>query len=63
MGRTGIPPPRPGGDRRIPRGIVHATLNPADQDAVILAILSPPPPRPLPCRRRGEEPWKSLRPA
>jgi quercetin dioxygenase-like cupin family protein len=52
----------PGEVAHIPKGIVHATFNPTDHDAVILAILSP-------AAAQGaflvdvskEEPWRSIR--
>lgn len=52
----------PGEVAHIPRGIVHATFNPTDRDAVILAILSPAAAKgPFLVDVSGEEPWKSIR--
>jgi quercetin dioxygenase-like cupin family protein len=52
----------PGEMAHIPRGRVHATFNPTDRDAVILAILSPAAAAgPFLVDVSGEEPWKSLR--
>jgi quercetin dioxygenase-like cupin family protein len=46
----------------IPRGVVHATFNSSDEDAVILAILSPAATvGPFMVDVSGEEPWRSLR--
>ncbi len=46
----------------IPRGIVHATFNPTDRDAVILAILSPASTQgPFLVDVSGEAPWNALR--
>lgn len=54
---------KPGEVAHIPKGVVHATFNPTDRDAVILAILSPAVyPGPFALDVSGEEPWKSLRP-
>lgn len=52
----------PGEVAHIPRGIVHATFNPTDADAVILAILSPAAAQgPFLVDVSAEEPWCSLR--
>lgn len=46
----------------IPRGVVHATFNPTDRDAVILAILSPAVfAGPFAVDVSAEAPWASLR--
>ncbi|GAA5482701.1 cupin domain-containing protein [Haloferula sargassicola] len=46
----------------IPAGVVHATFNPGEADAMILAILSPGASEgPFAVDVSGEEPWKSLR--
>jgi quercetin dioxygenase-like cupin family protein len=46
----------------IPKGIVHATFNSSDKDAVILAILSPAAAKgPFMVDVSGEEPWNSIR--
>ena len=46
----------------IPKGVVHATFNSSDQDAVILAILSPAAAKgPFMVDVSDEEPWKSIR--
>lgn len=53
---------RPGEVAHIPRGVAHATFNPAPRDAVILAILSPARQQgPFAVDVSGEEPWRSLR--
>lgn len=55
---------KPGEVAHIPAGIVHATFNSTDKDAVILAILSPAASKgPFLVDVSGEEPWKSIRPA
>ena len=47
----------------IPKGVVHATFNPTDADAVILAILSPAAAQgPVLVDVSQEEPWRGLRP-
>jgi quercetin dioxygenase-like cupin family protein len=47
----------------IPKGVVHATFNPTDADAVILAILSPAAAQgPFLVDVSQEEPWRGLRP-
>lgn len=52
----------PGEVAVIPTGVVHATFNSTQQDAVILAILSPAAAKgPFAVDVSGEEPWKSLR--
>jgi len=54
---------KPGEVAHIPRGVVHASFNSGDCDAVILAILSPAAAQgPFLVDVSGEEPWKSLRP-
>ena len=54
---------RPGEVAHIPRGLVHATFNAGQSDAIILAILSPAASvGPFAVDRSGEEPWRSLRP-
>lgn len=54
----------PGEVAHIPRGVVHATFNPTDRDAVILAILSPAAAKgPFLVDVSGETPWNSLREA
>lgn len=53
---------QPGEVAVIPAGVVHATFNPTQKDAVILAILSPAAAKgPFAVDVSGEEPWKSLR--
>ena len=53
---------KPGEVAHIPRGIVHASFNSSDHDAVILAILSPAAAKgPFLVDVSGEEPWQSLR--
>ncbi|KAB2662035.1 MAG: cupin domain-containing protein [Verrucomicrobia bacterium] len=53
---------QPGEVAHIPRGIVHATFNPTDRDAVILAILSPASTQgPFLVDVSGEAPWNALR--
>lgn len=53
----------PGEVAHIPAGMVHATFNASDRDAIILAILSPSTTQgPFMVDVSGEEPWKSLRP-
>lgn len=55
---------QPGDSAYIPAGIVHATFNASDRDAVILAILSPAASTgPFLVDVSQEEPWKSLRPS
>lgn len=52
----------PGEVAVIPAGVVHATFNPTDSDAVILAILSPGASEgPFAVDVSEEEPWCSLR--
>ncbi|MBB5353554.1 quercetin dioxygenase-like cupin family protein [Haloferula luteola] len=52
----------PGETAAIPAGVVHATFNPTDEDAVILAILSPGSSEgPFAVDVSDQEPWKSLR--
>jgi quercetin dioxygenase-like cupin family protein len=52
----------PGEVAHIPKGIVHATFNPTDHDAVILAILSPAAAQgPFMVDVSQEEPWRSIR--
>ncbi|MEI6341001.1 MAG: cupin domain-containing protein [Verrucomicrobiota bacterium] len=54
---------RPGEVAHIPKGVVHATFNPTDADAVILAILSPAAAQgPFLVDVSQEEPWRGLRP-
>ena len=54
---------RPGEVAHIPKGVVHATFNPTDADAVILAILSPAASQgPFLVDVSQEEPWRGLRP-
>lgn len=46
----------------IPRGIVHATFNSSDHDAILLAILSPAAAKgPFMVDVSEEEPWNSIR--
>ena len=53
---------KPGEVAHIPRGVVHASFNSSDHDAVILAILSPAAAKgPFAVDVSSEEPWKSLR--
>jgi len=53
----------PGEVAHIPKGVVHATFNPTDADAVILAILSPAAATgPFLVDVSHEEPWRGLRP-
>ena len=54
---------RPGDIAHIPPGVVHATFNSSDNDAVILAILSPGRSvGPFMIDVSGEAPWNTLRP-
>jgi quercetin dioxygenase-like cupin family protein len=54
---------RPGEVAHIPAGIVHATFNSSERDAVILAILTPSAATgPFLVDVSSEEPWRSLRP-
>jgi quercetin dioxygenase-like cupin family protein len=53
---------RPGEVAHIPAGVVHASFNSSDADAVILAILSPAAASgPFLVDVSAEEPWKSIR--
>ncbi|MBN9691234.1 MAG: cupin domain-containing protein [Verrucomicrobia bacterium] len=53
---------KPGEVAHIPAGMVHATFNPTQQDAVILAILSPAVyAGPFAVDVSGETPWNALR--
>jgi quercetin dioxygenase-like cupin family protein len=53
---------KPGEVAHIPRGVAHATFKATNQDAVILAILSPAASSgPFLVDVSGEMPWKSLR--
>ncbi len=53
---------KPGEVAYIPRGVVHATFNSSQQDAVILAILSPAEfTGPFAVDVSSQEPWSSLR--
>ncbi len=46
----------------IPAGLVHATFNPTQNDAVFLAILSPGAPSgPFAVDVSGEAPWRTMR--
>jgi quercetin dioxygenase-like cupin family protein len=52
----------PGEVAHIPAGVVHATFNPANEDAVILAILSPARFKgPFAIDVSGEAPWNTIR--
>lgn len=53
---------RPGEAAHIPAGIAHATFNVTNQDAIILAILSPAAAKgPFMVDVSQEEPWRSLK--
>lgn len=55
---------KPGEVAHIPKGVVHATFNPSNRDAVILAILSPATySGPFAVDVSGTAPWNAVRKA